>query len=585
MAGAHSTSADGLGAHRRRHAAHGAWLRRLLGRPGRAHGYIPQVPATSLTETTRSLGRRLVRRPSAGTSRRGRDHAPLLSVVVPVHDVEPYLGECLESLVAQTYANTEFLLVDDGSTDGSAAIIDSYADRDERFVVLRQPHGGPGAARNNAVAQASGDYLAFLDSDDTVPPQAYAQMVQTLRATGSDFVVGSVAKQAHGRLRVPPWIAALHRQQRLRLTIDDAPEIITNIFVWNKVVRRSFWQAHGLRFPEGVRYEDHVPLTRAFLVARSFDVLPDVVYRWRQRENRSSITQRKHEIGNLADFLVAKQGVTDLVTTDASPVVRRLWFTRLFNDFRPYIGRVPHASDEYWNLLQEGARQFVDLVPGEAFDDVPARTRLLCWLVANNRRTQVETVVAYLGEHPEPDVVARDGASLFAFPYLDEPAADVPSRLYRLSGPDRRLNARLDDLAWVGRSSLQIAGAVSVTGSAAADVCSVSVVLRERHSSRCLVMAGEHHAAPAGDADGLNVSFRASVDWTALTGTAGPIGGHAERPWGVDLLVTTDDHRVEGPLTRRTPGVLRRPSSPPGAGESGVHARWLAGVGLELVVR
>ena len=91
---------------------------------------------------------------------------PKVSVIIPVFNVEEYLGECLDSILGQTLREIEVVCVDDGSTDGSAAILDTYAAKDGRVKVLRQPNAGAGAARNAGLAVATGEYLLFCDPDD-----------------------------------------------------------------------------------------------------------------------------------------------------------------------------------------------------------------------------------------------------------------------------------------------------------------------------------------------------------------------------------------------------------------------------------
>lgn len=95
---------------------------------------------------------------------------PLISIIVPVYQVKEYVGECIESLLTQTYTNLEILLVDDGSTDGSGAICDQYAGRDDRVRVVHQENQGPSVARNAGLNCAKGEYIAFVDSDDVVLP-------------------------------------------------------------------------------------------------------------------------------------------------------------------------------------------------------------------------------------------------------------------------------------------------------------------------------------------------------------------------------------------------------------------------------
>src|SRR5919106_2255865 len=106
-----------------------------------------------------------------------------LSVVIPVYNVEEFLEECLDSVLAQTFTDYEVVMVDDGSTDRSAEIAQRYVDRDERFRLVSQPNGGLSAARNTGTADAHGELLVFLDSDDVLTENAYELLVGALHRT------------------------------------------------------------------------------------------------------------------------------------------------------------------------------------------------------------------------------------------------------------------------------------------------------------------------------------------------------------------------------------------------------------------
>ena len=179
---------------------------------------------------------------------------PRVTVVVPVYDVERWLPESLDSLLGQSGVDLEVVVVDDGSPDGSGAIADEYAARDHRVRVVHVPNGGLGSARNVGTEGVTGDFLGFLDSDDVVPPGALATLASTLEESGSDFVTGWIVRWQADGLHEPPWMRRLHRERRLGVTAREHPEILGDVFAWDKLFRRSFWDAAGLAWPEGIHY-------------------------------------------------------------------------------------------------------------------------------------------------------------------------------------------------------------------------------------------------------------------------------------------------------------------------------------------
>lgn len=112
---------------------------------------------------------------------------PLISIIVPVYQVKDYVGECVASLLAQTYTNLEILLVDDGSTDGSGEICDRYAERESRVRVIHQENQGPSVARNAGLDTAKGEYVAFVDSDDVVLPDFIEALYRLVKKYQADI--------------------------------------------------------------------------------------------------------------------------------------------------------------------------------------------------------------------------------------------------------------------------------------------------------------------------------------------------------------------------------------------------------------
>jgi len=256
--------------------------------------------------------------------------SPAITVIVPGRDVAAFAGEALRSLQTQTLDSWRAVLVDDGSTDDTRRLFADAAAADPRFVLVEHDEPrGLGAARNSGLDLVDTPYTAFLDADDRLRPHALERLRQTLETTGSDFVVG-----AYVRLRpdadgpgytagdVQPWVAAATDPAREGTTLAQHPAASGNIVAWSKLSRTDFWHAHALRFPEGRYYEDQVVAQRMYTLATAFDVVPDVVIEWRERRDRSSITQRLSEVDVLRDYLEALgEGIVVLRAAGAEDAV------------------------------------------------------------------------------------------------------------------------------------------------------------------------------------------------------------------------------------------------------------------------
>lgn len=345
-----------------------------------------------------------------------------MSVVVPAYGVEAYLPACLDSLLAQTLRSWDAIVVDDGSPDRCGEIAEAYAARDPRIKVVHVPNGGLGSARNVGAAHATGEFLAFLDSDDVLPPSALSVLVGTLQESGSDFATGSILRWESPfdstSLHEPPWMRRLH-DRGTGLRIAQRPEILGDVFAWNKVFRRSFWDATGLDWPEGVRYEDQPTTTRAFM-SGTFDVLPTVVYHWRIRDDGSSITQQRASVADLTDRWTTKQMSLAYVRAAGDAGVEAVFVDRvLAGDLWRYFLEIPGASDEWWALLRDGVREFWGQ-RSLVHSGLPPVHRLCGWLVEQDRREEAAALMAWAGTltGPAPQVGSSDGPGR----HIDVPA-------------------------------------------------------------------------------------------------------------------------------------------------------------------
>lgn len=219
--------------------------------------------------------------------------APAVSVVIPVYNQQAYIGDCLESIARQTYDDVEIIVVDDGSTDGSAAETAEYAKRDARITLLAQPNAGVSAARNHGLADARGEWVCFIDPDDTVGPR-YLETLMAAAHEDTDIVMSAcVACGTGGEERQhffpQPFTAsdAEHKRPLYHQLIDGSyaqPKgFVTAIGVpWGKLYRRSFLKAQRLRFdPQLPRMQDNIFNMQAFAAARSIVYIDAAEYRYR----------------------------------------------------------------------------------------------------------------------------------------------------------------------------------------------------------------------------------------------------------------------------------------------------------------
>ncbi len=211
---------------------------------------------------------------------------PRFSVIVPAHQVQAYLHACLESVLAQSYPDFEVIVVDDCSPDACGAIADEFAALDPRVRVVRLPRNeGLGPARNAGMERAVGDYLVFLDGDDTLTPHALRAVADRIKETGDpDVLVYDYARTYWTGETVRNQAAAhLTEQGAAPFRLADRPGLLKLLMVaWNKAVRREFAEREGLAFPPGY-YED-TPWTYPVLItAGTIATLDRVCVHYRQR--------------------------------------------------------------------------------------------------------------------------------------------------------------------------------------------------------------------------------------------------------------------------------------------------------------
>lgn len=223
----------------------------------------------------------------------------LISIIVPIYNVESFLPECLDSIAAQTYRNWECILVDDGSPDGSLAICEKYITADPRFKLVRRPNGGISAARNTGLEVAAGRYITFIDSDDSARPEMLHTMYDLILEHDADVVESGFCRTFVGGSHDVPLVK--------EITLLDGPQTARELlrgklipcYMWNKLFKREVIVAN---FAEKRNYEDMLAMSHWLKNIGKMVITPEILYNYRQRAN--SIVHSYDSIHRL-DFLNA----------------------------------------------------------------------------------------------------------------------------------------------------------------------------------------------------------------------------------------------------------------------------------------
>lgn len=241
---------------------------------------------------------------------------PLISVIIPVYNVQPYLCEALDSVLKQTYQNLEILVVDDGSNDNSEEICDEYAKKDSRITVIHQKNMGLSAARNVGLSKMTGDFVAFLDPDDAFCPDMIRKMYNAAQKYGADLVECNFGLY-HTERRMNSGTIALHAREIRVKEGAYSKELASELALkgriypnaWNKLYRRKIWDT--LRYPEGQLHEDVYLLQPILSFTETIYIINEPLYMHRIRMGSIATT---YTIDYVKDLISAYNHSWDFVS-------------------------------------------------------------------------------------------------------------------------------------------------------------------------------------------------------------------------------------------------------------------------------
>ncbi len=237
---------------------------------------------------------------------------PLISVIVPVYKVEPYIRQSIDSIVNQTYRNLEIILVDDGSPDICGSICDEYAAKDTRIKVFHKENGGLSDARNYGIARANGDYLSFVDSDDWIEPDMYEALVNVAEGNNVDIVTCGIYNEHPNRTVADSVVVKVFVHDAVHLLKDMINGNIA-FYAWNKLYHKICFS--DLCFPRGHVFEDIATMHKVFMKASTVVCISKPLYHY--RVSRKDSINDTYSMDNLTDYWLAHKSRYDFFAQDA----------------------------------------------------------------------------------------------------------------------------------------------------------------------------------------------------------------------------------------------------------------------------
>lgn len=293
---------------------------------------------------------------------------PFFSIIVPIYNVENYLTDCLDSILAQTYADFELLLINDGSTDTSGEIAEQYRERERRISLIHQQNAGQSVARNKGLQLARGEYIVFVDSDDRLQKDALAYYAKYLKDKNIDIIYtefSMISDEGKELGRQKFWFD----MDRFGGSIQSGEILLHSLYqkksplftyAWQGAVKKSFLDENHLRFYEGIYSEDILFGLSCFSCAKNVFISPKYFYEYRQSlisSTRGTFDNKKN-IKHIKSYLIVIEEIYKLAQTNPFGVSQEViyFYLRCIRTLLKRISRllrqIPYSQKKV-SILQE----------------------------------------------------------------------------------------------------------------------------------------------------------------------------------------------------------------------------------------
>lgn len=284
-----------------------------------------------------------------------------VSIIVPIYNAEKYLECCLHSIVTQSYPFLEIICVNDGSTDGSLDIIKKFKEKDSRIILINQDNRGLSAARNIGTDKSTGNYIMYVDADDFIEVNCVEVLLKNILTHDTDFVIESIwnyddttqNRVSHEDVYFTmSWLAPTFNNRKIEYKEVLPKLFLLPVMAWGKLYNAKFLKESGVRFPEGLIYEDNPFFFELLFKSKSFSIDRRQLYNYRVNVQKS-ITKDSGKnysdmltIMNLIEKLLKQQPFYDNIKDE-------FLFYRLKHTLRSFKNVNPKYERDYFNKIQQ----------------------------------------------------------------------------------------------------------------------------------------------------------------------------------------------------------------------------------------
>lgn len=300
----------------------------------------------------------------------------MVSIIVPIYNVEDYIRECIDSILVQTYPDFELILVDDGSPDDCGRICDEYAESDRRIIVIHKKNGGLTSARNAGLSKASGEWIMHVDGDDWIEPDMLESLVREAQVTEADLVFGDFLSDSPHEVyhKLPTW--SMNKKESMSNYMA-----YTMTTVWGSIAKRSLYKVNQLKSPEGISYcEDFHLIVRLCYYAKKIVNVHRPFYHYRYRP--TSIMSNMSRKTEADEQWVYQDTIRFFKEQGVYEDYRKVMSWRVLKSAQELLLH-PSEHQRFLELFNDG-REFIFTCPF-----VNKKIKMLAWMMSHNLRPAV----------------------------------------------------------------------------------------------------------------------------------------------------------------------------------------------------